>query len=149
MKGVKQKLMEEEYLIVYEEKPEDSAWGIIGRGVATYNRQQAGDNQFQRLCFVLHAPDQEIVGGILGEVYWDWFYIDLLWVKEELRGHGYGQRLLMRAEEEARERGAKQAYLDTFSFQAPDFYKGHGYQVFGELPDFPPGHKRFFLKKQL
>jgi hypothetical protein len=39
--------------------------------------------------------------------------------------------------------------LDTFSFQAPDFYKQHGYQVFGELQDFPSGHQRYYLKKQL
>ena len=53
------------------------------------------------------------------------------------------------AEAEARQRGAQNAYLDTFSFQAPDFYKKLGYQVFGELPDFPTGHQRYFLKKEL
>jgi len=78
--------MDEEYTIVYVDKPRESAWGIIGRGVYNYNIQQAGDDQFQRLCFVLHAPDQEIVGGVIGEIYWGWFYLDLLWVKDELRG---------------------------------------------------------------
>lgn len=141
--------MNEEYQIAFVEKPEESAWGIIGQGVSTYNEQQAGDQKFQRLCFVLHAPDHEIVGGALGEIYWDWFHLDLLWVKEELRGLGYGHRLLIAAEDEARQRGAKNVFLDTFSFQAPDFYKGHGYQVFGELQDFPPGHRRCFLTKQL
>jgi GNAT superfamily N-acetyltransferase len=141
--------MEEEYHIIYDDKPEQSSWGIIGRGVGDYNTQQAGDNNFQRLCFVLQGPDQEIVGGVLGETYWDWFYLDLLWVKEDLRGCGYGHRLLSMAEDEARQRGAKNAYLDTFSFQAPDFYKQHGYQVFGELQDFPPGYQRYFLRKQL
>jgi GNAT superfamily N-acetyltransferase len=141
--------MADEYQIVYVDEPEKSAWGIIGRGVANYNKQQAGDNKFQRLCFVLHAPDQTIVGGVLGETYWDWLYIDLLWVKDELRGRGYGHRLLVAAEQEARQRGAKNAYLDTFSFQAPDFYERHGYQVFGELQDFPPGYQRYFLKKEL
>ena len=141
--------MDEEYQIVCVDKPEESAWGIIGQGVHNYNMQQAGDQEFQRLCFVLHAPDQVIVGGVIGEVYWDWLYLDLLWVKDELRGRGYGHRLLTIAEQEARQRGAKNAYLDTFSFQAPDFYKQHGYQVFGELQDFPPGHQRFFLTKQL
>jgi GNAT superfamily N-acetyltransferase len=141
--------MDEKYQIVYVEKPEESAWGIIGRGVGSYNKQQAGDNKFQRLCFSLQTPEQEIVGGVLGEIYWGWFYIDLLWVEEALRGRGYGHRLLARAEDEARRRGAKHAYLDTFSFQAPDFYKQHGYQLFGELQDFPPGHQRYFLKKQL
>ncbi|NTU64122.1 MAG: GNAT family N-acetyltransferase [Chloroflexi bacterium] len=76
-------------------------------------------------------------------------YIDLLWLKEELRGRGYGHRLLMLAEDEARQRGATHAYMDTFSFQAPDFYQRHGYQVFGELKDFPHGHQRYFLTKQL
>ena len=141
--------MEDEYQIVYVDKPEESAWGIIGQGISKYNKEEAGDNKFQRLCFVLHAPDQEIVGGAIGETSWDWFYLDLLWVKDELRGRGYRHRLLTLAEDEARQRGAKNAYLDTFSFQAPDFYKKLGYQDFGELGDFPAGHTRYFLKKEL
>jgi GNAT superfamily N-acetyltransferase len=141
--------MDNEYRIVYIDEPEQSAWGIIGRGIRTYNEQHAGDNHFQRLCFVLQSPAQEIAGGVLGEVYWDWLHVDLLWVRDELRGRGYGHRLLTRVEDEARRRGAKNAYLDTFSFQAPDFYKQHGYQVFGELQDFPPGHQRYFLTKRL
>ena len=141
--------MDEEYQIVFVDKPEESAWGIIGRGLSQYNVQQAGDNKFQRLCFALQTSEQEIVGGALGELYWGWFHLDLLWVKDELRGRGYGKRLLMTIEDEARQRGAKNVYLDTFSFQAPDFYKQHGYQVFGELPDFPTGHRRYFLTKQL
>ncbi|MEJ2600435.1 MAG: GNAT family N-acetyltransferase [Anaerolineales bacterium] len=141
--------MDEEYRIVYVENPEQAAWGIIGRGVANYNKEQAGDNKFQRLCYVLNAPDREIVGGVIAEVYWDWLYIDLLWVKDELRGRGYGHRLLTQVEQAARQQGATNAYLDTFSFQAPEFYKRYGYQVFGELEDFPLGHRRYFLRKRL
>jgi GNAT superfamily N-acetyltransferase len=141
--------MDEDYQIAYVDDPEGSAWGIIGRGIRDYNIQHAGDNHFQRLCFGLYAPDQTMVGGLFGATYWNWFYIDLLWVKDELRGHGYGHRLLTTSEDEARRRGAQNAYLDTFSFQAPDFYKQHGYQVFGVLPNFPEGHQRYFLTKQL
>ncbi len=141
--------MSDNYSISSVEKPEEAAWGIIGRGVGTYNKQQAGENNFQRICFVLHSPEQEIVGGVLAEVYWNWLYIDLLWVTDELRGRGYGHALLEKVEEEARHRGARDAYLDTFSFQAPDFYASHGYVKFGELPDFPNGHQRFFLTKRL
>ena len=141
--------MDKEYEIVYVENPEESAWGIIGRGISSFNKQQAGNNNFQRLCFVLQTPEQEFVGGVIGEIYWGWLHIDLLWVKDELRGSGYGRRLLMSIEDKARQRGVKNAYLDTFSFQAPDFYKERGYQVFGELQDFPPGHTRYYLTKQL
>jgi len=138
--------MDEAYQIVYLDKPE---WGTIGGAIHHYNIQQAGEDQGQSLCFALRGPDQEVVGGVIGSTHWGWLHIDLMWVKEELRGRGYGHRLLTLAEDEARQRGATNAYLDTFSFQAPDFYKRHGYQVFGELREFPPGHQRYYLTKQL
>jgi GNAT superfamily N-acetyltransferase len=141
--------MENEMKIIYIEKPEEGAWGVIGRGVGTYNKEQAGDNQFQRLCFVIQETDDEILGGVMAEVYWEWLNVDLLWVKEDLRGRGYGRQLMEVVEEKARELGAKNAYLDTFSFQAPGFYEKLGYRVFGELPTFPPGHERFYMKKEL
>jgi GNAT superfamily N-acetyltransferase len=72
-----------------------------------------------------------------------------MWVREDLRGQGFGRQLLEKAETEARQRGAKRAYLDTFSFQAPAFYKKLGYEEFGRLEDFPAGHTRYFLVKTL
>jgi GNAT superfamily N-acetyltransferase len=141
--------MDQEYHIVNVGRPGDAEWSAVGGGISQYNKQQAGDTNHKSLCFMLHTADDEIVGGVIGSTYWDWLYIDLLWLKETLRGRGYGHRLLTAAEEEARQRGAKNAYLDTFSFQAPDFYKQHGYRVFGTLADFPTGYQRFFLTKEL
>ncbi len=140
--------MEKEYEITFVENP-DEAWGIIGRGITAYNNQQAGDQNAQILCFALQGPDSEIAGGIIAQIYWDWLYVDLMWMKAEIRHHGYGQRLLTLVEEEARKRGAKHAFLDTFSFQAPGFYEKHGYHIFGELDDFPKGHQRYFYTKEL
>jgi GNAT superfamily N-acetyltransferase len=138
--------MHEKYPIVSVEKPE---WGIIGGGIHNYNIQQAGEDNGQTMCFVIQGPNDEVVGGVIAATHWDWLYIDLMWIKEEFRGLGYGQRLLQLAEEKAREWGVMNAYLDTFSFQAFDFYKKYGYQVFGELKDFPVGHQRYYLTKQL
>jgi GNAT superfamily N-acetyltransferase len=140
--------MSEEYRIVQVEKPEDDMWGVIGGGIHHYNVQQAGDPGKQ-VCIILYTPQQEIAGGLIGETHWGWFYINLMFVKEELRSRGFGHRILTLAEEKARQYGAKHAYLDTFSFQAPGFYEKHGYRVFGELKDFPPGHQRYYLTKQL
>ena len=141
--------MNEEYKIVNLEKPDETAWSLIGGGLHQFNIQQAGDDHGKPLCFVLYAPDQELVGGIIGETHWEWLYVNLMFLREDLRGRGYGQRLLRLAEEEARKRGAKNAYLDTFSFQAPAFYEKQGYEVFGELQEFPPGHQRYYLRKKL
>lgn len=141
--------MDKEYVIISVDKPDDSVWDVVGWGLHKYNEQQAGDSQHEQMCFVLRDPDQKVVGGLIGSTYWNWFYIDLLFIIEELRGLGYGHQLLERAEDEARKRGAKNVYLDTFSFQVPDFYKQHGYQIFGELKDFPAGHQRYFFTKSL
>jgi len=141
--------MDNDNKIVYVEKPGQSEWGAIGGGIGSYNSKKAGDDASQSLCFILQGSDESVLGGVIGATHYDWFYVDLMWIKEELRGQGYGHRLLKLAEDEARKRGAKNAYLDTFSFQAPEFYKKHGYQVFGELENFPTGHTRYYLKKVL
>ncbi len=138
--------MPEGFHIEYLDPP---AWEIIGRGLRDYNTQMAGDGHAIYLCFALYAPDGSIAGGVIGETHWNWLFITLMWLNEEMRGQGYGDKLLNAAEDEGRRRGATHAYLDTFSFQAPEFYKRHGYQVFGVLNDFPPGHQRFYLTKQL
>lgn len=141
--------MNETYTLEPMDKPDDAAWTAIGGGIDAYNTEQAGDYHGQPLCFVVRDPAGAIVGGLIGDTLWDWFCLSLLWLRADLRGQGYGHRLLALAEEEARRRGAKRVYLDTFSFQAPEFYAKHGYRVFGELHDFPAGHRRYFMTKDL
>ena len=46
------------------------------------------------------------------------------------------------------EKGCRLINLDTFSFQAPDFYKKHGYKVIGVSED-PKGHNHYYLEKRL
>ena len=53
------------------------------------------------------------------------------------------------AENFARERDCIGVWLDTFDFQAPAFYRKLGYQAFGQLNDYPPGHQRLFFQKRL
>lgn len=131
------------------EELDSPAWEIIGGSINQYNKQQAGEDHAKNLCFVIKNHEDEIVGGVIGTNYWDWFSLELMWVREDLRGLGYGTHLLNLAEEKARERGAKQVFLDTFSFQAPSFYEKFGYEVFGVLDNFPDTHKRFFMTKKL
>lgn len=139
----------DEYHIKRVEKIEDPIWEAIGGGINSFNEEQAGPENAKRICFVVYDSDEKIAGGVIALTYWDWLYIDLMWLRVDLRRKGYGSRLLVLAEDEARKRGAKHAYLDTFSFQAPEFYKKQGYQVFGELKDFPQGFQRYFMTKEL
>lgn len=51
-------------------------------------------------------------------------------------------------ESEAKQRGCKYAFVDTFSFQAPIFYKKHGYQEVFTLEEYPYTEKRHYYTKK-
>lgn len=141
--------MDQEFRITITADRDDAVISVVGPSLDRFNEETAGASGHQRLCRALRGPDGSVAGGLIGSTYWGWLYISLLWIREDLRGRGYGHRLLDLAEEEALRRGATNAYLDTFSFQAPRFYEKRGYRVFGELRGFPPGHDRYFLTKTL
>lgn len=141
--------MEEGFDIRIVEQPDNTFWGTVGQGLRDFNTEQAGEDKIKELSVALYSPRDELVGGVIAETYWDWLFINVMWVQKELRGKGYGEQLLKKTEEEAIIRGVKHAYLDTFSFQAPGFYEKNGYAVFGQLHDFPPGHERYFYQKDL
>lgn len=122
---------------------------FLDNGIGNHNIAATGLPAYFPANFVLRSQRGEVLGGLLGLIWGGWLHIDILWVAEAVRGHGYGARLLAAAEAYAVERGCTSAFLDTFSFQARPFYARHGYAVFATLTDFPPGHDRFFLRKQL
>ena len=78
---------------------------------------------------IVQEPDGDIAAGLAGSTYGDWLFMHDLWVRADLRRRGIGQELLRLAEARARERGCHSAWLDTFSFQAPEFYPKFGYRV--------------------
>ncbi|MBR5616105.1 MAG: GNAT family N-acetyltransferase, partial [Clostridia bacterium] len=73
----------------------------------------------------------------------------ILWVHESHRYKGIGSKLLCKAEKEAIRRGCHHVHLDTMSWQAPEFYQKHGYEVIGILPDIPNGNQKYLLMKAL
>jgi ribosomal protein S18 acetylase RimI-like enzyme len=103
----------------------------------------------ENINLILRDQDGQIVGGVLGRMYRFALFIHILWISEQVRGQGYGSRLLEEMESIARAKGCKLIHLDTWSFQAPDFYKKHGFEIFGILEGFPEGFKRYFLRKDI
>ena len=88
------------------------------------------------------------LAGLTGETFGNWLCIQYLFVSGQLRGQRIGSRLEA-AEAEARKRGCKYAFVDTFSFQAPVFYKKHGYQEAFTLEEYPYTGKRHYYTKEL
>jgi ribosomal protein S18 acetylase RimI-like enzyme len=90
----------------------------------------------------------ELAGGLVGHTWTTWLHVTYLWVDNRHRGAGLGTRLLDRAEHIAREtRGCTASRLETWDFQAPEFYKKQGYEVVCVIPDYPPGITEYTLTK--
>lgn len=140
------------YTITLEANTSSDDLKAVHDGLSAYNRSQLGfdaGDVFQMLNLIVRANDGTVVGGLLGETFWDWLHINILWLREDLRGQDLGSDLMGMAEAEALKRGCHSVFVDTMSFQALPFYEKLGYTVWGQLEDFPPGHTRYFLKKQL
>ena len=140
---------QEKYTISIEQNVAREDMESLGGELGRFNTARVGYDDYAPLILFARDESQNIIGGFIGATYWQWLYVELLLVREQYRGQGYGQELLTAAEQEAKKRGCLHAFLDTFSFQAPEFYKQQGYEVFGQLSNFPPGHNRYWLQKQL
>ncbi len=108
------------------------------------------DNDFISLNFHIKDETGFVIAGINSCLYcWGMLYIDVLFVEESHRRQQYGNFLLNKVECEAKLMGASLSHLDTFDWQAKDFYLKAGYEIFGILDACPPGHKRYYMKKTL
>jgi len=130
--------------------PGEEDRSAVLRPLRAYNMAQAGDPKPEAIALLVRGEDSdEVIGGLYGEIFYRWLFIELLAIPDQSRGQGVGSQLMSMAEEVAREKGCTGIWLDTFSFQAPDFYRKHGYSQFGELDVYPSEHKRLFFQKRL
>ena len=129
--------------------PTEKEIKYIRESLNRFNTDIVGDDGHTQLNLTEYDGEGNIIGGILGGTYWGWMYIDILWIREDCRRNGIGSKLLTEAEKEAVKRGCHHVHVDTMSWQAPDFYKKHGYEVVGVLPDIPKGNQKYLLIKTL
>jgi ribosomal protein S18 acetylase RimI-like enzyme len=132
-----------------DEHPKAEDFRTILDGVRAFNRAQTGNETPRPVACFLRDESGKIVGGVQGSLWGRSMHIDALWVDDAHRGRGLGSKLMQAVEEYATAHGHPLVYLETTSFQALPFYRGLGYEVFGELPGISEGESLFFLKKEV
>ncbi|HLX64577.1 MAG TPA: GNAT family N-acetyltransferase [Planctomycetota bacterium] len=99
---------------------------------------------------VFASDESGLIGGLLGETHVKWLKISILAVNPEHRKNGVGKALMAEAERDAIARGCTHVFVDTMSYQAPQFYIRLGYKIAAEIADWDSmGHAKFFLTKDL
>jgi GNAT superfamily N-acetyltransferase len=135
--------------LVLTDAPDDESMATINQGLRAFNTEAAGIDDRQPLAVLLKDDAGKTLGGVVGRTYLGLLFLDTFFLPKSARGARVGSKVLAMAEEEGRRRGCRNAVLYTISFQAPEFYKKHGWRVFGEISCDPPGTKRIWLTKAL
>jgi GNAT superfamily N-acetyltransferase len=136
----------------FEEKPSGADREFVDEALGAYNApflRNPGYSYFG--IFVREdagAARGAIRAGLIGNCYAGWLFVALLWVHADFRRVGIGHRLMAEAERHGREFGCHSAWVDTFTFQGPNFYPKLGYVEFTRI-DYPPDHQRISFRKQL
>lgn len=134
-------------------QPSPAEMACLSEGIQGYNRETIPGfpEVSEELRFVVLARDSAgvVAGGLRACAYWGFLTIELLWLSEPSRGRGIGRTLVARAEAFAVAHGFHHAKVETTSFQARPFYERLGYEVYGVLEEFPPGHHTCYLKKAI
>jgi GNAT superfamily N-acetyltransferase len=132
-----------------EEAPNPSDVARLEDEIYAFNSRTTGIHDGRMLAAFLRDDAGELRAGLTGHTWGGCCEVRFLWVREVDRHHGLGTRLLRAAEDEARRRGCRQVVLSTHSFQAPEFYRRHGYVEVGRAEGYPLGHAQIYLTKAL
>ncbi len=139
--------------IVVTTSPSKEELKTLSEGIGLFNQDYLPDEVgFEKdTKFAVFAKDENdnILGGIRANAFWNYCIIELLWLSKDSRGLGAGSKLVHAAEMFAKENGFNYMRTETLSFQAKPFYEKLGFNVFGELPDYPKGHTTYCLIKEL
>jgi GNAT superfamily N-acetyltransferase len=122
---------------------------VIDERLYDYSAARCGIDDGKYLTMFIRDDGGAVIGGTHG---WTWgatCYVQLLFIPETMRRRGRGTALMRAVEAEARARGCTQIVVETHDFQAPQFYAGLGFVQLGGVPDYPRGHSRITMRKQL
>lgn len=125
------------------------ASAVLAGKLMQFNESRARAYDFVALRLAIFDARGNLSAGLLGATGWSWLNIDILFVESTKRQSGLGRDLVRRALEISRQPGCIGAMLDTFDFQARGFYEKQGFTVFGELANMPPGHTRYWMRREI
>lgn len=132
--------------INYEANPKSEDIQLLNDGIMEQAKQKKGMKQLDFFAFFIRDENGKIVGGCGGDNMYGGLFIGQLWVAAKLRGKGYGTQLMQKAETLAKESKCHFVAVNTFDWEAPDFYKKLGFYVEFERKGFDKNSIQNYLK---
>lgn len=137
-------------LIVKDEISSDN-YDFLVEKIISYNEQKriSFSDEINLPFEILIQLEDKIVGGVFGRSKWGTLEIKTFIIDEIYRQKGIGTSLLNHAIALAKERKCDFISLDTYSFQAPEFYLKNGFEIIGMEENPKKGFTKFYMRKIL
>jgi len=130
------------------DSPDEAGAAVVDEGLEAHNQSTAPLGDVRPIASFARDSRGRIVGGAIGRTWGACCELLQLWVDPGHRGGGVGSGLLNAFESHARGRRCSVFYLTTLSFQAPEFYRRHGYEVLARIDGYPEGIAKYLMQKK-
>ena len=132
----------------YDDCPSEES-ALLDNGLGQFNDSAAPIQEVQSFSCFAKAESGQLIGGAVGRRWGQCCELQQLWVETSYRRHGIGADIVRAFEAHASKHGCNLIYLETFSFQAPEFYKAMGYKVEHERSGFPHNIVKYQMAKHI
>jgi len=128
-----------------------SEFESMKKGFDEYSSEFGNPPLNQKRYTVIVMDDDKFIGCATGLTNYDnWFYLSDLFIDRKYRKQGLGSKTLQQLENKIVKAGFKHIWTWTAEFEAPNFYKKHGYKIFVEMENwYKSGHSRIGLMKDI
>lgn len=130
-----------------EKNPTATDDKVIREGIVDFNSKTLNERATHFSVFAKDGP--KIIGGALIWEHIDTLYIEVLWCNEKYRKKGIGAKIMTMVDDIAKNKGVAKIFVDTYAFQAEDFYTKCGFYRIAIVPQYLMGHDRIFMRKDL
>lgn len=101
------------------------------------------------LSFCMKDGAGKVIAGIVATLKGNVVDISYLWVAQAARKKGCGSLLLKTLEKKAKEKNANRINVDTYEFQAPDFYPKYGFKLYAYMENCVGKYGKFYYTKEI
>ena len=121
----------------------------IDQGIKEFNKIYLKKWESKNISLYIKDLSGEIIAGLHGNYVNEYMRISNAWVKKQHRKQGLGTKLFKELENFARSKKCKYIQLDTYEFQALNFYIKLGYQLIATIPKWIKNYDNYNLRKEL
>lgn len=143
------KIKHSDYHFEYQEEPIQDDELVLNDGISKEAALKKNMERIKPFRVYIKNAEKIVLGGISGTIIYGSLYVDMLWLKEDLRRQGLGKKLMMIAEKIGRDQQCSFATVNTMDWEALEFYQKLDYEIEFVREGYAKESTMYMLRKKL